>query len=127
MTKIVELQRIIGYYIYNRFRQNFPKGGSGIMNKEVFKIRSTIYEAIDKFLKAENFYEIAPPIITSFSCEVACVGGSDLISVNYYDKKAYLSQSGQLYLEALAMQLGQVYCISPAFRAESTSLAEHLS
>ncbi len=97
------------------------------MNKEVFKIRSTIYEAIDKFLKAENFYEIAPPIITSFSCEVACVGGSDLISVNYYDKKAYLSQSGQLYLEALAMQLGQVYCISPAFRAESTSLAEHLS
>lgn len=97
------------------------------MDTEVLKIRSTIYDAMDKYLKSENFYEIAPPIITSFSCEVACIGGSDLISVNYYDKKAYLSQSGQLYLEALAMRLGQVYCISPAFRAESTSLASHLS
>lgn len=97
------------------------------MNTEVLKIRSTIYETIDRFLKSKNFCEIAPPIITSFSCEVACVGGSDLISVNYYDRKAYLTQSGQLYLEALAMQLGQVYCISPTFRAESTSLASHLS
>lgn len=114
-------------YNNNKLRQNFPKKGSGIMNTEVLKIRSTVYDAIDRYFKSENFYEIAPPIITSFSCEVACIGGSDLISVNYYDKKAYLSQSGQLYLEALAMQLGQVYCISPTFRAESTSLVSHLS
>lgn len=97
------------------------------MKLEVLKIRNTVYEAIDKFLKTNGFYEVSPPILTSFSCEVACVGGSDLLSVNYYDSKAYLSQSGQLYLEALAMQLGQVYCIAPAFRAESTMLASHLS
>ena len=49
------------------------------MNTEVLKIRSTVYDAIDRYFKSENFYEIAPPIITSFSCEVACIGGSDLI------------------------------------------------
>lgn len=97
------------------------------MKLEVLKIRNTVYETIDNFFKLNGFYEVSPPILTSFSCEVACVGGSDLISVNYYDKKAYLSQSGQLYLEALAMQLGRVYSITPAFRAESTLLATHLS
>lgn len=102
-------------------RQNY------IMKIEILKIRNTIYEIVDGFFRANGFYEVSPPILTSFSCEVACVGGSDLISVDYYDKKAYLSQSGQLYLEALAMQLGRVYCINPAFRAESTLLSTHLS
>lgn len=97
------------------------------MKTEVLKIRNTVYGAIHNYFRADGFFEVAPPILTSFSCEVACVGGSDLISVNYYDKKAYLSQSGQLYLEALAMQLGKVYCIDPAFRAEATMLATHLS
>ncbi len=97
------------------------------MKTEVLKIRNTVYGAIHNYFRTAGFFEVAPPILTSFSCEVACVGGSDLISVNYYDKKAYLSQSGQLYLEALAMQLDKVYCIDPAFRAEATMLATHLS
>lgn len=97
------------------------------MQTDVLKIRNTVYEAIDDYFKPKKFCEVTPPILTSFSCEVACVGGSDLISVNYYDKKAFLSQSGQLYLEALAMQLERVYCIDPAFRAESTLLNTHLS
>lgn len=97
------------------------------METEVLKIRNTVYEAIDSFFRSHGFYEIAPPILTSFSCESACVGGSDLISVNYYGRTAYLSQSGQLYLEALAVQLGQVYSMAPAFRAEPTMLATHLS
>lgn len=97
------------------------------MKTEVLKIRNTVYGAIHNYFRTGGFFEVAPPILTSFSCEVACVGGSDLISVNYYDQKAFLSQSGQLYLEALAMQLGRVYCIDPAFRAEATMLATHLS
>lgn len=97
------------------------------MKTEVLRIRSTVYEAIDSFFRSHGFYEIAPPILTPFSCEIACVGGSDLISVNYYDRTAYLSQSGQLYLEALAVRLGRVYSMAPAFRAESTMLATHLS
>lgn len=97
------------------------------MRKEVLIIRNTIYEAIDDFFRKKEFCEVSPPILTPFSCEVACVGGSDLISVDYYGKKAFLTQSGQLYLEALALQLKQVYCIAPAFRAESTLLTTHLS
>lgn len=97
------------------------------MKLETLKIRNSVSEAIDIFYKTNGFYEVAPPILTSFSCEVACIGGSDLISVNYYGKKMFLSQSSQLYLEALALQLGRAYCVNPAFRAESTLLATHLS
>ena len=97
------------------------------MNVETLKVRNTVYNAIDNFFRMNKYYEIAPPILTPFTCEVACVGGSDLISVDYYNKTAYLSQSGQLYLEALAMKLEKVYCISPTFRAESTLLSKHLT
>ncbi|MDR0830167.1 MAG: asparagine--tRNA ligase [Prevotellaceae bacterium] len=96
------------------------------MLTSVLKVRNTLLSAISDYFKSADFFEVAPPILTPISCEVACVGGSDLISVNYHDKKAYLSQSGQLYLEALALQLGKVYCVSPTFRAESTLLATHL-
>ncbi len=96
--------------------------------KAIMKIRSTLLQAIDQYFKNCKFNKISPPILTSFSSEVACVGGSDLISVNFYDKKMFLSQSGQLYLESLAIDLNQVYCISPTFRAESTTLlCHHLS
>lgn len=97
------------------------------MQIQVIKIRNTIYEAIDRFYRKNGFYEVAPPVLTPFSCEVACVAGSDLISVNYYDKTTYLSQSTQLYLETLAMEMERVYCINPAFRAESTMLSTHLT
>jgi len=93
----------------------------------VMKIRSTLYSVIDEYFRSADFYEVAPPILTPFSCEVACVGGSDLISVDYYGHKTYLSQSVQLYLELLALQLGKVYCIAPAFRAESSLLSTHLA
>jgi asparaginyl-tRNA synthetase len=93
----------------------------------VLRIRNTLLSAIDDYFKPAGFCEVAPPILTPFSCEVACVGGSDLISANYYGQNAYLSQSGQLYLESLALQLGKVYCVAPAFRAESTLLATHLA
>ena len=98
-----------------------------VVKTETLKIRNTIYKAIDDYFGAKGFIEVSPPILTPFSCENACVGGSDLISVGFYGRHAYLSQSGQLYLESLAMQLGSVYCISPTFRAESSALESHLS
>ena len=101
--------------------------GSDLMQTNVLKVRNTIYKVIDTYFRKNAFYEVSPPILTSFSCETACVGGSDLISVAYYDKKAFLSQSAQLYLEALAIELERVYCINPAFRAESTLLTTHLT
>ena len=97
-----------------------------LMLTSVLKIRNTLLSAIDDYFKSADCCEVPPPILTPLSCEVACVGGSDLISVNYYGQKAYLSQSGQLYLEALALQLERVYCVAPTFRAESTLLSTHL-
>ena len=96
------------------------------MLTSILKIRNTLHSAIADYFKSADFYEVHPPILTPLSCEVACVGGSDLVSVNYHGQKAYLSQSGQLYLESLALQLERVYCVAPTFRAESTLLATHL-
>lgn len=83
--------------------------------------------SIREFYEKESLIEVAPPVLTSFSCENACIGGSDLISVNYYNRKAYLSQSAQIYLEAISLQYGNVYAINPAFRAESSALEKYLS
>nr|HDM59826.1 asparagine--tRNA ligase [Bacillota bacterium] len=63
------------------------------------------------------------PIFTPTSCE----GTSTLFETKYFDKTAYLSQSGQLYNEAMAMALGKVYCFGPAFRAEKSKTRRHLT
>ncbi len=97
------------------------------MHTDMFYVRNTIYSSIRAYFSANGFVEVAPPILTPFSCESACVGGSDLISVDYYHRKMYLSQSAQLYLEAMALDINKVFCINPAFRAEGTSLITHLS
>jgi len=97
------------------------------MKIENLKLRSAIFSSIHKYFRSHSFVEVSPPIITSMSCEIACVGGTDLISVDFYGNPVFLSQSGQLYLEALALELEKVYTISPTFRAESTMLVSHLS
>ena len=64
------------------------------------------------------------PILTPTACE----GTTSLFETNYLDRgKAYLSQSGQLYLEAAAMALGRVYCFGPTFRAEKSKTRRHLT
>lgn len=97
------------------------------MNENIVKIRASVMRSIREFYEEESLTEVAPPVLTSFSCENACIGGSDLISVNYYDRKAYLSQSAQIYLEAISLQYGNVYAVNPAFRAESSALEKYLS
>lgn len=88
----------------------------------ILKIKSTIENACREFLDQQGFISTEPPVITPAACE----GTTTLFEVDYHGEKAYLSQSGQLYLEALAMALGKVYCLMPAFRAEKSKTRRHL-
>lgn len=90
---------------------------------QVFKIRSELFGAIDGFFRGRGFYEIQSPSITSSACE----GGSTLFEVDYFGDKAYLTQSWQLYAEAMIAGLEKIYCIAPSFRAEKSRTRRHLA
>ena len=80
--------------------------------------------AIHAFLQDRGFTLIDSPILTPAACE----GTSSLFEVPYFDLgNAYLSQSGQLYMEAAAMAFGKVYCLAPTFRAEKSKTRRHLT
>ncbi len=87
------------------------------------KIRSEVIRAIRHFFDSRDFVLVDTPILTSSVCE----GTSSLFEVNYFDRRAYLSQSGQLYAEAAAMAFGRVYCFGPTFRAEKSKTRKHLT
>lgn len=90
----------------------------------VLKIRSEIIKAIRDFFDEQGFVLVDAPIFTPSACE----GTTTLFEVNYFDReKAFLTQSGQLYMEAAAMALGRVYCFGPTFRAERSKTRRHLT
>lgn len=89
----------------------------------VLKVRHEVMKAIRDFFDSKGFIATEAPILTPTSVE----GTTTLFEVNYFDDKAYLSQSGQLYLEATAMALGKVYWLGPAFRAERSKTRKHLT
>ena len=90
----------------------------------VLKIRSTIFAAIDEYFKGAGFYEYHSPIFQAVQCE----GGSDLFSVDYFDKKdVFLAQSWQLYAEPAIFSLEKIYTIAPSFRAEKSKTSRHLT
>jgi asparaginyl-tRNA synthetase len=88
----------------------------------VMKIRNEIIRATYEFFNQEGFTKVDPPILTGSSPE----GGSELFHTKYFDEDAYLSQSGQLHLEAAAMALGKVFSFGPTFRAEKSKTRRHL-
>ncbi|HVC32438.1 MAG TPA: asparagine--tRNA ligase [Chloroflexota bacterium] len=88
----------------------------------ILRIRATIIGAIRGYLDSQGFTLVDSPILTPSACE----GTTTLFETTYFDEKAYLSQSGQLYLESAAMALGKVYCFGPAFRAEKSKTRRHL-
>lgn len=88
----------------------------------ILRVRHEILQAIRDFFHERGFAATEAPIFTALSVE----GTTTLFEVEYFDEKAYLSQSGQLYLEATAMSLGLVYWIGPAFRAERSKTRKHL-
>jgi asparaginyl-tRNA synthetase len=88
----------------------------------ILRIRAEVIAAFRDHMDGEGFVLVDAPIFTPSACE----GTTTLFEVSYFDDRAYLSQSGQLYMEAAAMALGKVYCFGPAFRAEKSKTRRHL-
>ncbi|MCL5026114.1 MAG: asparagine--tRNA ligase [Chloroflexi bacterium] len=89
----------------------------------ILRIRAQVEHAIRGFLDDQGFVLTDSPILTPAACE----GTSTLFETDYFGDKAYLSQSGQLYVEATAMAFGKVYCFGPTFRAEKSKTRRHLT
>jgi len=89
----------------------------------VSKIRSSVLHFSRKWFTDNDWIEVTPPIIVKGSVE----GGSTLFPIKYFDENAYLSQSAQLYLEAMIFSLGPVWSITPSFRAEKSRTVRHLT
>ena len=89
----------------------------------IMKIRNQIIFSIHTFFQNEDFVQMDAPIFTGNACE----GTSNLFETDYYGEPAYLSQSGQLYGEAMAMAMGKIYTFGPTFRAEKSKTRRHLS
>ncbi|MFC6038559.1 asparagine--tRNA ligase [Paenisporosarcina macmurdoensis] len=88
----------------------------------IMKIRNEVIRATYEFFNDNGFAKVDPPILTGSAPE----GTSELFQTKYFDEDAYLSQSGQLYMEAAAMALGKVFSFGPTFRAEKSKTRRHL-
>jgi asparaginyl-tRNA synthetase len=90
----------------------------------ILRVRATIMRAAAEYFDTNGFTRTDPPILTPNACE----GTSELFEMDYFDNdKAYLTQSGQLYIEATALALGKVYSFGPTFRAEKSKTRRHLT
>jgi asparaginyl-tRNA synthetase len=90
--------------------------------RAALKIRSEVEQGIHDFFYERDFVRIDSPILTPAACE----GTSTLFETDYFGDKAFLSQSGQLYLEPAISAFGKVYCFGPTFRAEKSKTRRHL-
>lgn len=88
----------------------------------IMKIRNEIIRATYEFFNKEGFLKIDPPILTGSAPE----GTTELFHTKYFEEDAFLSQSGQLYMEAAAMAFGKVFSFGPTFRAEKSKTRRHL-
>ncbi|HWR17065.1 MAG TPA: asparagine--tRNA ligase [Terriglobales bacterium] len=89
----------------------------------ILRVRSEIEKAMHDFFDERGFIRTDPPILTPAACE----GTTTLFPVDYFEEQAFLTQSGQLYVEATAMALGKVYSFGPTFRAEKSKTRRHLT
>jgi asparaginyl-tRNA synthetase len=89
----------------------------------ILRVRAELIKAARDFFDDRGFTLTDPPIITPAACE----GTTTLFPVDYFEDQAYLTQSGQLYVEATAMALGKVYSFGPTFRAEKSKTRRHLT
>jgi len=89
----------------------------------ILRVRAEIIKAARDFFDDRGFTLTDPPILTPAACE----GTSTLFPVDYFEEQAYLTQSGQLYIEATAMELGKFYSFGPTFRAEKSKTRRHLT
>ncbi|WP_261805600.1 asparagine--tRNA ligase [Lapidilactobacillus luobeiensis] len=89
----------------------------------IMQIRNEMIRATYEFFNKEGFIKIDPPILTGSAPE----GTTELFQIDYFDHDAYLSQSGQLYMEAGAQAFGKVFSFGPTFRAEKSKTRRHLT
>lgn len=89
----------------------------------IMRIRARIVHAIREYFDGQGFTLVDAPIFTPNACE----GTTNLFETEYFEEKAYLTQSGQLYMEAAAAAFGKVYCFGPTFRAEKSKTRRHLT
>ncbi len=90
---------------------------------QIFRVRHTVVGAVHEYFRGQGFWEIQPPMITPAGSE----GGATLFEMDYFGRKAYLTQSWQLYAEALALAMEKVYYVGPSFRAEKSRTTRHLT
>lgn len=90
--------------------------------RAIMTIRGEVIRAMQQFFNERGFTMMDPPILTPSSCE----GTTELFHTKYFEEDAFLTQSGQLYMEAAAMALGKVYSFGPTFRAEKSKTRRHL-
>jgi len=93
------------------------------MQHAIMRVRHSTIRAIRNYLDDRGYINLDAPIFTPNACE----GTTTLFETSYFGEPAYLSQSGQLYMEAGAMALGKVYCFGPCFRAEKSKTRRHLT
>ncbi len=91
--------------------------------RALLKIRSELTKSCRRYFDELDFVSVEAPVLTPTSCE----GTTTLFEVGYFDRSAYLTQSGQLYGEAAAMALGKIYVFGPTFRAEKSKTRRHLT
>src|SRR3984885_4684590 len=89
----------------------------------ILRVRAEIVRAAQEYFDSNGFIRTDPPILTPAACE----GTSTLFPVDYFGDPAYLTQSGQLYIESTALALGKVYSFGPTFRAEKSKTRRHLT
>jgi asparaginyl-tRNA synthetase len=91
--------------------------------QNIYKVRHEVLKCAREWFDMSDWYEVSPPILNKSACE----GGSTLFEVDYFKDKAFLSQSAQLYLEAMIYTLENVWSLTPSFRAEKSRTPRHLA
>jgi asparaginyl-tRNA synthetase len=89
----------------------------------IMRIRNQIIQGIHEFFQKDGFVQMDAPLFTGSACE----GTTNLFETDFFGDPAYLSQSGQLYGEAMAMAMGKIYTFGPTFRAEKSKTPRHLA
>lgn len=89
---------------------------------QIMRIRATVLETLRNYFISNGWWEVSPPILTQSAVE----GGATLFPVDFFGRKAYLSQSAQFYLEVMIFSLERVWSLTPSFRAERSRTRRHL-
>jgi asparaginyl-tRNA synthetase len=89
----------------------------------VAKVRHTAIDAMREWFTGEDFWQVWPSILTKSAAE----GGANVFELEYFEEPAYLTQSSQMYLEAMIYSLERVWCLAPSFRAEKSRTPRHLT